>query len=122
LRFQVSHPERMVIGVAGGVVTLKDLLAFWRETVDNHAVGYSKIVDVMGGTPMLSAVDIGAFRDRIAELPKDVRFGPLALVTNEEHRDIAALFSEITSEHRPVKVFHSIHDARKWLKTMPAKR
>jgi hypothetical protein len=122
LRFQINHSERLIVGVSSGVLTLKDLLAFWREVEDSKAASYHKLVDVMGGTLMLSTADIEAFRERLTELPKGVHAGPLALVTSHEHEEIATLFSELTSDQRPVKVFHSIHEARKWLHSMPMKR
>lgn len=122
LRFQINHAERLIVGVTGGVLTLKDLLAFWREVENNKAVSYRKIVDTVGGTPMLSAADIEAFHEKLAALPAHVHSGPLALVTSHEHEEVARLFSELTSDRRPVKVFHSIHEARKWLKETPVKR
>lgn len=120
LRFQISHPDRLVVGVAEGGVTLKDILHFAQEIAQNRASAYAKIVDVMGGTAMLSEADFAAYRDRMRELPADQRpNGPLALVTSEEHGPLARLFAELTGGERPAKVFASIHAARRWLRENP---
>lgn len=119
LRFQIHHLERLVVGVAEGALTLKDLIHFSLEIDKNNAGPYAKLVDVVGGTALLSEADMQAFRERIHALPKERGHGPLALVTNDEHGPLARLFAEITSQERPVKVFKSIHEARKWLHANP---
>src|SRR5579872_3339494 len=102
IRFQINHSERMIVGVAQGVVTLKDLIHFALEIAEHKAASYRKIVDVMGGTPMLSEIDIAAYRDRMHELPPDERpTGPLALVTSEEHGELARMFARLTGDERP---------------------
>ena len=116
LRFQIDHLAHVVLGVAEGPLTLKDLIHFSLGMDKNNTASYAKLVDVVGGTALLSEADMAAFRDRIQSLPKDRAHGPLALVTSEEHGPLARLFAETTSAERPVKVFKSIHDARKWLR------
>ena len=120
VRFHVYHPEKMVVGVTQGVVTLKHIICFALDIAQNRASTYRKIVDVVSGTPMLSEADFAAYRDRLRELPPDQRpSGPLALVTNEEHGPLARLFAELTGGERPAKVFTSIHAARQWLRGQP---
>lgn len=120
VRFQVSHPERTVIGVATGIVTLKDILAFAHELEVQQALGYRKIIDVMSGQAMISEIDLAAYSERLRELPPDKRpYGPIALVTSQENNAISQLFAKLTGQERPAKVFRSIHEARKWLQQMP---
>jgi hypothetical protein len=120
VRFQVSHPERTVIGVASGVVTLKDILAFAHELEVQKALGYKKIIDVMSGQAMVSEVDLAAYGERLRELPREkLPYGPIALVTSSENNAISQLFAKLTGQERPAQVFRSIHDARKWLQQMP---
>jgi hypothetical protein len=94
IRFQISHPERMVVGVAQGIVTLKDVLA----------------------------IDLAAYGDRLRELPANkMPSGPIALVTNDANDALARLFAQLTNEQRPAQVFRSIHAARKWLQQVGPK-
>ena len=122
IRFQISHPERMVVGVAQGIVTLKDVLAFARELEIQKALDYRKIIDVMSGTAMLSEIDVAAYGDRLRELPPNkMPSGPIALVTNDANDALARLFAQLTNEQRPAQVFRSIHAARKWLQQVGPK-
>lgn len=123
IRFQISHPERMVVGVAQGIVTLKDVLAFARELETRKALDYRKIIDVISGTAMISQADLAAYGEHLRELPADKKpRGPIALVTNEENDALSRLFAQLTNEQRPAQVFRSIHAARKWLKETPRAR
>lgn len=120
VRFQISHPERTVVGVAQGIVTLKDVLAFARELETRQALGYRKIIDVMSGKAMISEIDLAAYGERLHELPPEKRpYGPIALVTSEENSALAQLFAKLTGQERPAQVFRSIHAARKWLQQIP---
>ena len=120
VRLQISHPERTVIGVATGVVTLKDILAFAHELEVQQALGYRKIIDVMSGQAMISEIDLAAYGERLHELPPEKRpYGPIALVTSQENNALAQIFAKLTREERPAQVFRSIHEARKWLQQMP---
>ncbi len=114
----------MVVGVAQGPVTLKDVLAFARELETQKALDYRKIIDVISGTAMISDIDLAAYGEHLRDLPADKKpRGPIALVTNEKNDALARLFAQLTNEQRPAQVFRSIHAARKWLKEAPrAKR
>ena len=122
LRFQVDHVQRMVLGVAEGVVTIDDVIEFSLEIERNNATGYPKLVDAMGGTSQLSLADFVKYRERMRSLPKERVHGPLALVAVDVHGLLARLFAEFTSTERPAKVFTSIHDARQWLRESPIVR
>jgi hypothetical protein len=110
----------MVVGVAQGTVTLKDVLAFARELETQKALDYRKIIDVISGTAMISEIDLAAYGERLRDMPADKKpSGPIALVTNEENDALSRLFAQLTNEQRPAQVFRSIHAARKWLKDVP---
>ncbi len=116
IRFQINHPERMVVGVAEGVVTLKDIIRFAIDVGENRANTYRRILDFMSCTTMLSDADIVAYRDRVRELPADKRpAGATALVSSEKNAVLSRLFTDTIGTDRPAQVFSSIREARKWL-------
>ncbi|KAF0096022.1 MAG: hypothetical protein FD144_5901, partial [Rhodospirillaceae bacterium] len=39
----------------------------------------------------------------------------LAFVVDSTQTQVAEKFAELTADERPVKIFHSLHAARKWL-------
>jgi hypothetical protein len=115
ITLQISHPDRMVVGVLRGVVTGEDLYKF---TVDIAAAGagrYRKIIDVIGHTAGLTAEELAAFTARIHTAPPTTERGPIALVADRETGPLSQLFAELMGEGRPVRVFRSIHAAREWL-------
>jgi hypothetical protein len=47
----------------------------------------------------------------------DVR-GPVAFIVRPEDEGFAQVFSKITEGDRPVRLFHSLHQARRWLEEL----
>ena len=47
--------------------------------------------------------------------PRAEARGPLAFVVNPKDTHAADKFAELTAGERPVKVFQSLHAARRWL-------
>lgn len=116
IRFQINHPERMVVGVGEGTVTLKDLIQFARDVAENGAINYRRILDLMGCTTLIGEADVVAYRDHVRELPADRRpSGVTALVSSEKNATLSRLFTDTIGSDRPARVFGSIHEARKWL-------
>jgi hypothetical protein len=50
--------------------------------------------------------------------PKGPR-GPLALVADPQRGELAQTFKALAADDRPVEIFRSIHEARKWLAKFP---
>lgn len=105
----------MVVGVAVGTVTPKDIEDFVNELEKAKAHRYRKIVDVMSATSGLTGEDIAAYGESSGKASTERQTGPVAIVCSDEHGALARLFAQLTSGRRPAKVFRSIHDARKWL-------
>lgn len=74
-------------------------------------------VDVFPPGRMVIAVVRGAFTTDDVRARNDARpRGPLAFVVSPgQAADNAEAFARLTADLRPVKVFHSLHAARKWL-------
>jgi len=116
ITLQISHPDRMVIGIFRAAITPEDLDHFVTEIAAAHALRYRKIIDVMGTSTGLTAEGLTEFRERIRRmaLPPKER-GPIALVADKELAGLARLFAQLMGDERPVEVFASIHAARRWL-------
>ena len=87
-----------------------------RESVEQGALHYRKIIDV-------AAANSDADMERLKQLltlarnsPQAAQRGPLAFVVDGKRggtvRELAALTEE---GERPMRVFTSLHEARKWL-------
>lgn len=115
IRFQISHPDRMVVGVGEGVVAVKDIIGFAHDVAENRATTYRRILDLMSCTTTLSEVDVMAYRDHVRELPADRRpSGLTALVASAQNAALSRLFTDTIGTDRPAKVFANIREARKW--------
>ena len=115
ITLQVSHPDRMIIGILRGIVTGEDLDKFTAGIVAAGAGRYRKIVDVIGLAAGLSPEDLAAYSARMHAAPPTLERGPIALVANQETGALSQLFAQLMGDDRPVRVFRSIHDARQWL-------
>ena len=120
IRLSTSDPDRMIIGVASGVVTLNDLIDFARSIVSAGKLHYRKIVDVSAGTLGFTPEELVAFGELVRAARGDKPRGALAIVTGARRGDLARLFAEqLAGGDRPAQVFASIHEARRWLATNP---
>jgi hypothetical protein len=116
IKLNISHPDRMIVGVATGALTIQDLERFLAELVAANAFRYRKIIDVMGATPGMTAEELAAFIARVeAVRPKESGSGPIAIVAREGDSPLARLFAELTAGKRLAGVFRNIREAREWL-------
>jgi hypothetical protein len=119
IRVTVYHPDRIIIGVASGEIGVQDLGSFLREIVGAGVRHYRKIIDVAGATPVLSQEELASFTAGVRATYGKTPTGPLAIVAHSRQSDLARMFAQLTGTDRPAEVFRSIHDARRWLATMP---
>jgi hypothetical protein len=113
------HPDRLVIGIFEGGMKLKDFLDIALEIRKNNVVHYRKIINVIDAYPEFTEQELMALVQVLRETPTGPR-GPVAFVADMERGEFARLFSQLEVGGRPAQVFRSIHDARKWLSTVPS--
>jgi len=112
----ISHPIRLVIAVAKGEFDPQDMVEFVLRVDAANARPYRKMIDVTGVTTRFSADRIRRFAQVIRQREEESEVGPIGVVAGspDAHRQ-AILFAKQAQHHRPIKVFHEQHDARKWL-------
>ena len=123
IHIDVFHPDRIVVCTGRGAISLQEYERFVADLVKADVLHYRKIIDVTAATPQ------GVEREKLADqlLRFNVAFrhlaqagrGPLAIVADTRQYDIAQAFKGGTEGERPIEVFSSIHDARKWLAGFP---
>ena len=118
----ISHPSRLVLAVAKGELDPRDMMEFVVRIDAANARPYRKIIDVTGVTARFSADKIRRFACLIRQREDESEVGPIGVVAGspDAHRQ-AILFAKQAQRHRPIKVFHEQHDARKWLDAVGAK-
>ena len=122
IHLEIYHPDRIVVGVARGEITLGEFGSFVRDLAQAGVMHYRKIFDVtdaksssVGQEQLLAADQL--LRAVIGKGPR----GPVAVVADPKRGELAQAFKALTADDRPVEIFRSLHDARKWLATFPVK-
>jgi len=120
IQFEIFPPDRILICVARGNITLREYGEFVAEIVKANVMHYRKIIDATGAESATIDKDgLLAFDEQFRNFSKGRKRGPLALVVDRKRGDLARTFKALASPDRPVEVFGSIHDARTWLRTQP---
>ena len=120
IHLEVYHPDRIVVGVARGEITLGEFGGFVRDLAQAGVMHYRKIIDVTAaksssvGRDELLAADV-----QLRSLTKDRPRGPLALVCDPNRGELAQTFKALSADDRPVEVFRSLREARAWLAKFP---
>lgn len=114
-KLDIFPPDRMVVAVARGDITLEDLALLVKELIDTGTLPYRKIIDITSATSTIGREELEGIAERLRFAPVQRPRGPLAIVADGNRGELGRLFMSLTSEERPVQVFRSIHDARRWL-------
>jgi hypothetical protein len=116
IHVRISHHDRLVVAVAHGTISADEFLNAVRESVEQGALHYRKLIDV-------AAANTDADMERLKQLlmivrnsPQAAQRGPLAFVVDSKRGDTVRELMALPEEgERPVRVFTSLHEARKWL-------
>lgn len=110
-----SSTDRIIIAVAEGELTFRDLAECFRKMLEAHVMPYRKILVVSAAMPVLSDEELGVFSTLVREARVCGPRGALAIVADQNQGEFAHAFATLAGTDRPVKVFRSIHEARAWL-------
>jgi len=120
IRLTIYHPDRMIVGVASGEVTLVDLVGFFREVLDSGTLHYRKLIDITAAQPAITKKELAAFTERIRISRNERARGALAIVADSNRGEFARFFIGLREGQMPeTRVFRSIHEARRWLASTP---
>lgn len=111
------HPARQAIVAVRGPITAEEVQEAIKQFLASGALHYSKIIDISATTAPLDSAAVEAIAARLRAQPPPGKIGPLAFLVRPGTKaaENAELFARLTEGERPVKVFQSLHAARKWL-------
>ena len=115
ITLNTSPMDRLLIAVASGEFTLRDLAAFFGEIIEAGILDYRKIIDVAAATPVLSENDMKIFSDLVRTIGAKGHRGAMAIVAGTSTAPFAERVRMLGDRDRPIQVFRSIHAARAWL-------
>lgn len=113
LHVEIHRLSRTIVIVARGQITAEDIDRCAREIVDGNVRHFAKIIDVSTSTSEVTKEQM----ERIASWLRggDATRGAMAFVVDPERGQAAQTFADATQGDRPVKLFRSIHEARRWI-------
>jgi hypothetical protein len=116
IHVRISHHDRLVIAVAHGTITAEELQTAVREFLDQSALHYRKLIDVASANSDADMTRLKALFALMRSLPNSAQRGPLAFVVDGKRGDTVRELATTPEEgERPIRVFTSLHEARKWL-------
>ena len=116
IHLDISDLDRLVIAVGLGEITPDDIAEVAREFLKTGRQHYGKIIDTSAGTSPIDDDRMAAIAAFLRADPQAGSRGPLAFVVDPKRGEQALKFAELTVGERPVKVFNTLRDARKWVR------
>jgi hypothetical protein len=116
IHLDISDLDRLVVAVLLGEATADDIMEVAREFLKTGRQAYGKIVDTSAGSSPIGEDKLAAIAAFMRADPKAQSRGPLAFVVDPKRGEQVHKFAELTSGERPVKVFTSLREARKWVR------
>jgi len=123
IHIDIFHPDRIVVCTGRGAISFQEYERFVADLAKAGVLHYRKIIDVTAAAP--HEVPREQVADRLMRYNAAFRHlahagrGPLAIVIDPRQTDVAHAFRDLTSSERPIEVFRSLHEARKWLAAFP---
>jgi hypothetical protein len=120
---EISRVDRTVLMVAQGEVGHDDIRKVTQDLIDANVAAFGKIIDTSAAKSSLS-------KEQVAEIAAMLRTGsgseargPVAYIINPDRVGFAHSFAEASKSDRPIKLFTSLHEARRWIaQTLQAAR
>lgn len=105
------------MSVADGVITFDDISSYLDQLEAMGVLPYQKIFVTHSGALELSQTDLSRLAERLAVLNEAGPLGPFAIVAAPARSmEFMRFFTALAGVKRKLRVFRTIHDARRWLK------
>lgn len=108
--------DRLVVIVARGSVTADEIAENTKKLIAANVPGYAKIIDVTGSASTLTKEQVEGVAVLLRGGSDGVSRGSVAFVVDPARRGFADAFADATRGERPIQLFRSLHEARKWLR------
>lgn len=118
ISLDISPLHRTVVIASIGHVTPEEIARSTEALIAANVPHYGKIIDVSLSTSDLTEAQVEHIAAMLRGDPGSGR-GPVAFVINPNRVGFAHAFADATKGDRPVKLFRSLRDARKWLDEQP---
>lgn len=115
IHMDIIPMNRLVVIVARGHVTAEEIAENTKKLIAANVPGYAKIIDVTGSNSNLNRQQVETVAALLRGDPTDSKRGAVAFVVDPQRHGFAEAFAEVTRGERPIRLFRSLHGARRWL-------
>ena len=112
---EISRLHRCVTIVARGKIAADEIMGAAKQLFEANVPEFAKIVDTSVASTEVNFEQVA----KIAALLRgggDAKRGPAAFLVDRSRGNFARAFQATTQSERPVQVFHSLGEARDWLR------
>lgn len=119
LHWSVESRFHLVTVIAEGDVTYGDVESYLAMVNRADIVHWRKLFDARAGRPVFSLQNVNDLGVRIRTADAVRVVGPLAFVMPEiETPELGRLLGFLAAAKRPMRLFHQLAPARKWIMTV----
>lgn len=120
MHFNIDHARRYVDVRGSGEMVLQDVIEYLDALVTENGMPYRKLIDLRGVVPKMTDDDIMVLGARVSAYAHLEPRGPIAVVSTAHESDLfIRRFMNLGGAKRPMRLFTSIDEARRWLSEMP---
>ena len=116
IHIRISHQDQLLVAVAHGTITPEELIKSAQDVIGQGALHYRKILDVAAANTPATREHLKTLQAMALASPPADRRGAVAFVVDGQRGDRVREFVDTVDQGgRPIKVFTSLHEARRWL-------
>lgn len=116
IRWEINHPEQLLLVTGEGTVTLEDVEIYLDQIVTAGAMPYAKLFDATKVDPQYDDHDLMMLAARMSAYRATLKGGPLAFVVTEGPVfEAVERYINLAPADRAVAVFSTVREAQVWL-------
>jgi hypothetical protein len=112
---EISRVERTVLMVAQGEFSHDDFRKVTQDLIDANVAAFGKILDTSASRSNLSKEQVEEIAAMLRASSGGEARGPVACIIDPDRVDFAHTLAEVSKSDRPIKLFTSLHEARRWV-------
>jgi hypothetical protein len=116
LHWTISHPSRLVLAFAKGVVQPAEVYRYFEAITNESARPYRKMFNVTHMEGGFSDSALAGFAATVTANASAGPIGPIAIVARSMiGQQQAEIFARSAAANRPIRIFVEEYQARRWL-------
>lgn len=116
----IDRLEHIVMIVAHGAISDEDIRKTVQDLLAADVSSLAKIIDTSAATSRETTEQVATIARMMREGPGHEQRGPVACVIDAQRAGFAEAFAEQSGDDRPIRLFTSLREARRWAEQVMA--